>query len=200
MLAPEVAAFSWNATLYCKCGAAALDSNGRLSKAHSFRTLQRAGARENVQHWQWETSLASEETYRLLQAGPLYKPSWHLSSCRLSNRWLHMQVHHTINARRHQMSSPPSSPRSETSRRGSAESLHRLTPMPSAAMSWQRGCGSTQKHGSLAAGHAFISIPCAHCTYLSNHTEARQFYDAPSHEPVMMARLIPSLQSTPMWF
>ena len=149
MLASEVAAFSWNATLYCKCGAAALDSNGRLSKAHSFRTLQRAGARENVQHWQWETSLASEETYRLLQAGPLYKPSWHLSSCRLSNRWLHMQVHHTINARRHQMSSPPSSPRSETSRRGSAESLHRLTPMPSAAMSWQRGCGSTQKHACL---------------------------------------------------
>ncbi|CAL5223957.1 g6563 [Coccomyxa viridis] len=37
------------------------------------------------------------------------------------------------------MVSPPPSPGSEPSRRGSAESLHRLTPMPSASMSWQRG-------------------------------------------------------------
>ena len=134
---------------FCNCGAGALESNDRLSEAHNFRTLQGAGAREFVQHWQWESSLASKETYRLLQAGPLYKPSWHLSSCRLNYRWLHMQVHHTINASRHHMSRSPSSPRSETSRRGSAESLHRLTPMPSAAMSWQRGCGFTQTQACL---------------------------------------------------
>lgn len=86
-----------------------------------------------------------------------------------------MQVHHTISASRHQMSSPPSSPRSETSRRGSAESLHRLTPMPSAAMSWQRGCGSTQMHACLVPlqlAMLFTSMPCTHCAYLSRYIQA----------------------------
>ena len=199
MLAPEACAFTWVATPFCNCGAGALQSNDIMSKAHNFRTLQRAGAREIVQHWHWKSSLASEGTYRLLQAGPLYRPCWHLSSCRLSYRWLHMQVHH-ITASRHHMSSSPSSPRSETSRRGSAESLHRLTPMPSAAMSWQRGCGFTQKRMHAGSCHALISIPCSHCAYPSKYSQARQFHDGLPHEAVMTARIIPSMQSMPMCF